>query len=210
MGTDAERIWWPYGAATGMKKLPIKYETFCREYMKLGPFFLNGQHAAEIAGFKALGARARASQLLAKRNIQDRLSQIQVERERKYEITDERILGELARLAYSNMQDYVTLTAGGEPQTDFSALDRDQWAAVQEITVDETGGSGDGERKAVQRTRFKLADKQRSLETLARHKKLLTDRIEMKIEGDLSNEILVARNAVQKLRAYADDRSRGA
>ena len=43
---------------------------------------------------------------------------------------------------------------------------------------DTTGGSGDGERKAVMRTRFKLVDKGINLERLGRHLKLFTDKIE--------------------------------
>jgi hypothetical protein len=48
-------------------------------------------------------------------------------------------------------------------------------ACISEITEDTTGGSGDGERRAVLRTKVKFWDKTRGLEMLGRHLKLYTD-----------------------------------
>jgi hypothetical protein len=42
-------------------------------------------------------------------------------------------------------------------------------------------GSGDGERRRVLRTRFKLASKKENLELLAKYLQLLTDRKEVQI-----------------------------
>jgi phage terminase small subunit len=95
----------------------------------------------------------------------------------KYDITPERVLAEIAKLGYSNMDDFV------EPYGDglrlaLSKTTRDQRACIAELTEDTTGGSGDGERKLVVRTKVKLHDKTKNLELLGRHLKLFTDRVE--------------------------------
>lgn len=79
------------------------------------------------------------------------------------------VIGELAKLARSNIADYIRIDSEGQADINLADLTRDQLAAIQEITVDTTGGSGDGERRRVLRTRFKLADKGSNLERLCKY-----------------------------------------
>jgi len=58
-------------------------------------------------------------------------------------------------------------------------ITRDQAAAIQEITEDTTGGTGDGERRLILRTKFKLADKGKSLELLGRHLGMFQDNVKV-------------------------------
>lgn len=187
-----------------MKKLKQRYETFCCEYV----VDLNGKRAAQAAGFSEHTAASQASRLLTKSNIQKRVSELQAKRASKVGVSAEKTLEELQRLAFSNMDDFVRRTEDGNLDVDFRNVTRDQMAAVQEIKVDTTGGTGDGERRKVLRTTFKLADKGLNLERIGRHLKLFTDRIEMKVEGDLSNEVLTARAALH--RNSQDNREREA
>lgn len=76
----------------------------------------------------------------------------------KWELTTEKVLAELAKIVYANLDDYVS-REGGELLVDFSAVTRDQMAAVAEITIEEyTEGRGENAEK-VKRTKFKLHDK---------------------------------------------------
>ena len=158
-----------------MRKLDSRQELFCKEYI----IDLNATKAAESAGYKPSTARQQACRLLTKGNIQARIAQLQKKQADKLDITAERVLRELALLAYSNMDDYVDLDLEcGKRVLNTAKPTRDQMAAVSEITEDTTGGTGDGERKRVLRTRFKLVDKGMNLERLGRHLKLFTDKIE--------------------------------
>ena len=111
--------------------------------------------------------------------------------------TPSEVLQEIERMAFANMQDYVSIDESGKwAGLDFSKLTREQWAAVQEITEDTTGGAGDGERKMVLRTRMKLADKIKNLEILCRHHKLLTDKVEVTTSEELINRLSAGRRRV--------------
>ncbi len=177
-----------------MRKLDSRQELFCKAYI----IDLNATKAAESAGYKPSTARQQACRLLTKGNIQARIAQLQKKQADKLDITAERVLAELAKLAYSNMDDYVDVV-NGKRVLNTAKPTREQMAAVCEITEDTTGGSGDGERKAVMRTRFKLADKGINLERLGRHLKLFTDKIEHSgLEGLADKLALIRRRKNQE------------
>ncbi|MBK1666149.1 hypothetical protein CKO38_16735 [Rhodospirillum rubrum] len=84
----------------------------------------------------------------------------------RYAITEERVLSELASLAFSRPMDLMRVTADGGAVVDLSALDERQAAAIAELTVDEyVAGKGE-EARPVKRTRVKLVDKLRALTLL--------------------------------------------
>ena len=93
-------------------------------------------------------------------------------------ISKERVLDELAKLAFSNMADYLKIGADGQPRVDFSKLTRDQAAALTEVTVEDfLDGRGEDARQ-VRKVQFKLADKRGPLVDLGRHLGLFKDRVE--------------------------------
>jgi phage terminase small subunit len=151
-------------------------ERFCREYV----IDLNGTRAAIAAGYSEKGAGVRSAELLNRRSVQQRLDQLKSARASKLDVKAERVIEELARLAFSNMADYMEIDAEGKPiGLNISKLSRDQAAAIQEISEDTTGGAGDGERRLVLRTKFKLADKIKALELLGRHLALFQDNLKI-------------------------------
>lgn len=158
-----------------------RHERFARAYVT----DLNATSAAIKAGYSKRTAGPAGSRLLTHVNVAARIAELQKQIAAKYEVTAERVLKELSLLAYANMDDYVDvyINQRGEEERRLNTgkPTREQMAAVVEITEDTTGGSGDGERKAVMRTRFKLVDKGINLERLGRHLKLFTD--VMKHEG---------------------------
>jgi phage terminase small subunit len=90
----------------------------------------------------------------------------------KFDLSAERILGELARIALANMQDYVTVGPDGETRfIDPARLSRDQGAALQEMTIEEFTDHG----KTKRRVRYKLADKRAALVDIGRHLGLFLD-----------------------------------
>lgn len=179
-----------------MTKAEKRYDMFARNYV----IDLNATRAAIAAGYKANSANEQASRLLANRKVQAIVARLQSERASKLEIKAERVVEEIARLAFSNMQDYTRTDADGKPVLDLSSITRDQFAAVQEIREDTTGGSGDGERKVVVRTTLKLGDKTKNLELLGRHLGMFQDNL--KVTG-LENLAKVLSEREEDLNAHS-------
>lgn len=155
-------------------KLPANRERFAREYV----IDLNATRAAQAAGYSQDRAHVTGSELVANRKVRARINQLLSERASRLEIKADRVLEELHRLAFANMQDY-TRVDDGKPVLDLSNISRDQFAAIQEIREDTTGGSGDGERKQVVRTTLKLVNKTQNLELLMKHLGMLQEKIEI-------------------------------
>lgn len=97
----------------------------------------------------------------------------------KLAVTKEAVLVELARLSFSNMLDYIEIGADGQPRLDFSALTRDQAAAIRELVVEtRTEERDDGPPIIITKTRFKLADKRGPLVDLGKHLGIFKERVE--------------------------------
>src|SRR6185437_4769390 len=93
-------------------------------------------------------------------------------------VTVERVLAELAKIGFSNMQDYMRVGPEGDPVLDFSALNRDQAAALVECTVEDFKDGRGEDAREVRRVKFKLADKRAALVDLGKHLGIFKERVE--------------------------------
>lgn len=172
------------------KKSTIRQKLFAREYV----IDLNGTRAAIAAGYSEKGADVRGSELLANRRVRKLVDDLLAQRASRLELTAARIDEEIARCATANMLDYMEIDADGKPVgLDLSKLTRDQAAAIQEISEDATGGSGDGERKLILRTKFKLADKYKYLELACRLQGRLQEKLEVTGDATLIEALTAGR-----------------
>jgi len=80
-----------------------KWELFCQEYI----IDFNATRAYLRAGYKAneKTAGSNSSLLMARPEIQARISEIMSEREQRTEITQDKVLQELAKIAFANPTD---------------------------------------------------------------------------------------------------------
>ena len=162
-------------SASYVKKLTPKQEMFIREYL----VDLNATQAAIRAGYSKRTAGRTGFENLKKPDIQERIQKQVEERIKNTELTAERVLAEIQKLAFSNMLDYVTVQVDGSAYVNLSGLTRDQAAAITEIQTDEYVKAGGGDDvKDVRRVKIKLVDKKGSLEQLGRYFKLFVDRRE--------------------------------
>lgn len=150
----------------------------------------NATEAAITAGYRPSRAHITGSELVANRKISEEIAKGEAEIHKKLEITAERVKQAIAVKAFANMEDYI-VHENGDITPDFSKCTPEQMAAVQEVTVDTTGGTGDGERKLIMRTRFKLADSLRALELLGRTRDLNLF-CDNKVELTLGDEVIQA------------------
>lgn len=96
---------------------------------------------------------------------------------RRLDVSADSVKAELAKLAFANLGDFMTIGPDGLPHTDFTHATREQLAGLAELTVDERASTGKGKAK---RVRLKLADKRAALVDLGRTLSMFTDKMETK------------------------------
>lgn len=144
---------------------------FVAEYLKEP----NATQAALKAGYSAKTAASIGSENLKKPEIAAAIAAYRDKLAEKFDLSVDRIVGELAKLGFSNMADYMDIGPDGLPRLNWANLTRDQAAALTEVTVEAVGdikvGSIDGEDliAPVRKVKFKLADKRGALVDLLRH-----------------------------------------
>lgn len=110
----------------------------------------------------------RAMEYLKRPLIQAAIAERLKEIAARLEISAEKTVQEIAKVAYANMGDYVTINDDGVPEVDFSNISYDQMAAVAEITSEEVVEGRGNDAKLIRKTKFKLHDKMNGLEKLVR------------------------------------------
>lgn len=148
------------------RPLTARQEAFCREYV----VDRNGAAASVRAGYSEKTAKVVACNLLKDRRVLARIHDLHQQAaalaERKFEVTAERVIEELAKVGFASMRQFVIIDANGQPQIDLTHAPEwalDALAEVRTETVLEGRPDEEGHRQAVRKTQIKLHDKLRAL-----------------------------------------------
>jgi phage terminase small subunit len=164
-------------------KLTIKQEAFAQAYIETGNASEAYRRAYNAGKMKPATVNRKAVELLENGKITARIAELQAGHQKRHEVTVDRIVQEYAKIGFANMLDYVTVDNNGGAYVDLSKLDRDQAAAIQEITVEHLQArdaeDGSGTKIPVIKTKFKLADKKSALDSLGKHLGMFIDKHEV-------------------------------
>lgn len=158
-----------------------KQAIFCAEYV----VDLNGTQAAIRAGYSEHTANEQAAALLAKPSIKKRVEELLKAKQAVRDLTADRIIQELMRIAFGDTRKIVKFENGKIHVTDSDKLSEDEAAMVAEISQK----SGNVSEKKV-----KFHSKERALELLARFKGLLKDG-----DGNKFSGIVIVEESDKKL-----------
>jgi phage terminase small subunit len=165
-------------------KLTPRQKRFVEEYL----VDLNATRAAIRAGYSAKRASEIAHQLLQKTTVQKAVSEAMRAREKRTEITQDRVLREYARLAFFDPRKFFDENGALRPVV---TLDEDTAAALAGMDVVEIGNETVG---FGQIRKLKLADRKGALDSLARHLGMFVDRVkvsggaELRIVSEFADE----------------------
>lgn len=147
-----------------MAKLTDKQARFCEEYI----VDLNATQAALRAGYCAKTVNPQGSQNLAKLSIQNEISRLKAERSERTNIKADDVVLELAKVAFSNIEDFLQVLENGEVKLKaFEAIEREKLAAIESIKINTTRNKEDSREYTT--TQFKLHSKLNALEQLGKH-----------------------------------------
>ena len=158
-----------------MAKLTAKQKKFVEEYL----IDLNATQAAIRAGYSTESAKEIGCENLTKPNVKNEIDKAMAERSRRTGINQDRVLRELAKIAFVNPNDVINFRDATVKMTSEENL-----AAIASIKVKEMPGEyGNATEREV-----KLYDKLRALDLLGRHLGMFKDKIE--INGDMGVKIV--------------------
>ncbi len=166
------------------KGLLPSHDRFVREYL----VDLNGQRAAERAGFAPRTARITASKLLTLPNVKVAVEAGKAKRAAKTDITQEKVLGELTILAHSNVDDYAMDESGRLVPAE--GRGPEVMRAVSSVKYrTRTVGAGES-AQVVREVEFRLWDKPGTLKLEGRHVGLFPNEVKLSAGQETLAEIL--------------------
>lgn len=148
---------------TDDNQLTDKQRLFVDEYLK----DLNATQAAIRAGYSENGARVQGHVLLTNPNIDALIEEKMHARSKRLEVTADRVVREIAKIAFANLKLVVRWDEEGNavvvPSDD---MDNTTAAAIAEVNCTKTRIKGE---LVSSHTRIKMHDKLKALETLCKH-----------------------------------------
>ncbi len=149
-----------------MAKLTAKQERFVEEYL----VDLNATQAAIRAGYSAESAGTIAAENMQKPTIRARIDEAMAELSRRTGVNQERVIRELARVAFVNAQNVVSM----KDATVLKDASQDDTAAIASVKVKVIQGDFESVEREV-----KFADKLKALELLGKHFGMFTDKVSL-------------------------------
>lgn len=149
------------------KKLTEKQKRFVEEYL----IDLNATQAAIRAGYKVDSARDVGCENLTKPNIAEAIEKALAERSRRTGINQDRVVQELAKIAFVNIKNVVTDECEILPdasETDLAAIE-----SIKVKTIPTKTGEVGVEREV------KLSSKLKALELLGKHLGMWNDKLDV-------------------------------
>lgn len=177
--------------------LTDKQRKFCDEYL----IDLNATQAAIRAGYSEKTAYRIGADNLRKPQIEEYISKRQKELSRSTEITQEKVIKELAFIAFSNNADYahvvekkMQVEVGGAL---VDVLDEDgrpvMYRTVEPVLTEELTEEQKRALAVIKKGRdgleVKSCDKVKALELLGKHLGMFTDKIEANVNDSVKNEL---------------------
>ncbi len=174
------------------RRLTRNQKIFCDEYL----IDLNATRAYKAA-YKNVKkdetAAVNGSRLLRNAKVKAYIDYKMKEREKRTEITQDKVLKELARIGFADLKDYleyktaksiVEYDEDGDPVIDYrTIIDLVDSKEVDTSVVQEVSISKDGTFK------FKLYDKQKALELIGRHLGMFNDKLELQGKVETNNPL---------------------
>jgi len=181
--------------------LSKKQRRFVDEYL----IDLNATQAAIRAGYSAKTAQEQSSRLLSNVMVQARISERMAKREERTEITQDRVLAELAKIGFADIRKAVKWGDGIaviDPDTGAVEISNGVALVGSEEIDDATAASISEVCQTAQGIKIKLHDKRAALVDIGRHLGMFIERKEItgkdggpittKAERDLTDEELAA------------------
>lgn len=147
---------------------------FCKEYL----IDFNGSRAAKAAGYSENSAPQTANEILNYPHVQAYLTYLISARAKRLEVTADKVVQEIAKIAFHNVEDLLDYFDGNIL---FNDLDQMKFPEIiKNITIKETIRNGKRMGKVA---KIEVYDKVKALELLGKHTAIFTETLNLKNNG---------------------------
>lgn len=154
---------------------------------------LNATQAAIRAGYSARSAEVQASKLLRNAKVSRAVKAAQSERLDRLELTADRVLQEIAALAFADLRALYDEEGRFKPIKDWPDHAAKAIAGIETLKHNETAGDGVQEKVL----KLKSWDKPKALEMLAKHFALLVERVDVRGLDELAARLAAGRKRAE-------------
>ena len=154
-------------------ELTRKQIAFCNEYL----IDYNATQAALRAGYSKRAAPSQGSTLLHNQKVQVFLDKRRDQILKVTDVNTERVVRELANIAFSNVTDFVKVDKNSVTLTDWSLLSKEQTACIESVCQTKEG------------YRLKLYSKPAAIEQLGKYLNMFNREPEVPVEPDLFKDM---------------------
>ena len=157
-------------------KLTPKQMRFVDEWL----IDFNGKQAAIRAGYSAKTAEATAARLLRNVKVQAEIARRQKDLQRRTEVTQDRVVKELARIAFANIADYLHVETQTRTKDDGTEVTYQivMLSETEDLSADQRAALANV-KQSVNGVEIKLHDKIKALELLGRHIGMFNDKLSL-------------------------------
>ena len=157
-------------------KLTPKQMRFVDEYM----VDFNATQAAIRAGYKAKTAHVIGAENLRKPKIAEEIARRQKDLQKRTEVSQDRVVKELARIAFANIADYIHVETQTRTKDDGTEVTYQtvMFNETQELSADQRAALA-VVKQSVNGVELKLHDKIKALELLGRHIGMFNDKLSL-------------------------------
>lgn len=167
------------------RDLTPKQQRFVEEYL----IDLNGKQAAIRAGYSEKTAKEQAARLLTNANVQKAFQAERCSQAKRTQVTADRVIEELALIAFADMADFVEVTEQGIIKIkQLDSLPEGASRVIQKIKEKRLIISGKDEQGITSDTlEFSHHDKLKAIELLGKHLGMFSDKVQL--SGDEDNPV---------------------
>ena len=159
------------------RKLTDKQKKFVEEYL----IDLNATQAAIRAGYSVNNADKIGSELLGKTRVSEEISIAMAERSKRTGISQDRVVEELAKLAFVNAADVIDVNTA----TVLKDAKPEDLACIQSVKVKKTTKG----KNTIEEREIRFYDKKDSLVQLGKHLGMFRDKLELEADMELNINI---------------------
>tara|TARA_R110000824_G_scaffold152470_1_gene323687 strand:+ start:8046 stop:8573 length:528 start_codon:yes stop_codon:yes gene_type:complete len=165
-------------------RLSAKQSRFVEEYL----VDLNATEAAKRAGYSVLSAKQIGTENLSKPAVALEIERRIQDRNARTEITQDLVIQELGKIAFSNVGDVATWSGGTVSVMDSESLPKTALSAVSQVSVGQYGIS------------LRMHDKRAALVDLGKHLGMFRERVDVEIRDGAD----VVRTLFDRLDEYSE------